>query len=628
MTLTFGSFPSLNCCWAALLIEECVRNGVDTFCMASGSRSAPLTLAVAENPKAKGIMHFDERGAAYYALGLISATRKPCAVITTSGTAAANLFPAVVEASKRKLPLIVLTADRPPELRSTGAHQTIDQVKMFGDYVRWFYEFPCPDAAIVPEFVLTTVDQAVFQARGELSGPVHLNCMYREPLTPVQAKDIPEGYFKNLQRWRKSSTVFTHYNKTPASEIPLNISGIVDQIKHIHHGIIVAGKLADGDRQSVLNLAEKLNWPLFPDISSGLRLGCKHRNVIAYFDQLLLSSKFKNALRPEGVLHLGGRMTSKRWYEFIDEARPQRYIMVLNHPLRNDPLHMVTARVQSDISVFCDEVSRALPAQTNGNPLRRWSAHNTSVDAVISEFLKKRNTLSEVQTARLITELIPEGDCLFSSNSMPIRDLDMYAEGGRGGGGAGANRGASGIDGIIAAAAGFCAGKNRRTTLLIGDLAFLYDLNSLALFKNVKQPVIIVILNNNGGGIFSFLPIHGLTQKYEQCFGTPHNLTFQAAADLFGFKYARPQSADEFASAYKAALHARASSIIEVLNDRTSNLEVHTALQQMIARAIDAQMHKANGDIPWPKKARRPKPQYAGRNAARTRILNTKKQTA
>ena len=321
-------------------------------------------------------------------------------------------------------------------------------------------------------------------------------------------------------------------------------------------------------------------------------------------------------------------MCSKRYYEFISEIQPKHYMTVLPHPLRNDPLHIVSHRIHAPVGKFCDYIISNHRLSVVTPQLKALARLNNFIGLKIDQSIKKSGHLTEIAVARLISRHIPKDAALFLASSMPIRDMNMFAASDGGAVVVGSNRGASGIDGTIATAVGFARGLDKSLILAIGDLATLHDLNSLAMTQTLTNPCVIVILNNNGGGIFSFLPIHGLTQKYEQCFGTPHNLTFQAAADLFGFKYARPQSADEFASAYKAALHARASSIIEVLNDRTANLEVHTALQQMIARAIDAQMHKANGDIPWPKKARRPKPQYAGRNAARTRILNTKKQTA
>ena len=323
---------NLNQFWSSLIVEELIRNGVDYFCVAPGSRSSPLAVAVAANPRAKSFVHFDERALAFHALGYASATRKACAVITTSGTAAANLFPAIIEASKKKLPLVILTADRPPEFRATGANQTIDQIKIFGEYVRWFFDLPCPTTDIPPGFVLTTIDQAVFRANGELKGPVHLNCMYREPLFE-NGRDSSRAVPADLKYWQDSRTPYTSYfcsGDTYQKERYVSPE-IEEKIRGIKRGVIVVGKLASmAEQKNVLALAEKLNWPVFADVTSGLRLGCPHKNVIHYFDQILLGRDRSRPV-PTGVLHLGGRITSKRWYDYVQKINPAEYIMVLNH---------------------------------------------------------------------------------------------------------------------------------------------------------------------------------------------------------------------------------------------------------------------------------------------------------
>lgn len=579
--------PNINYLWANLMIEELVRNGVDHFCLSPGSRSAPLAAAVARNPKAKSFVHFDERGSAFRALGTASATRRPCAVITTSGTAAANVFPAVVEASKKKVPLIVLTADRPPELRFTGAHQTIDQVKIYGEYARWHFDLSCPTTDIPPEFVLTTVDQAVFRAKGNPNGPVHINCMYREPLAPVKTQSRWASYTGGIKPWQEGGAVYTKYAASTLKLRRSDVDDIVSKIQKIKSGIIVAGRLSTPQEQKgILRLAEKLNWPVFPDVSSGLRLGNSHKNVIHYFDQILLSDQFKKQYRPDGILHLGGRVTSKRWYEYIGAAAPNQYIMALSHPLRNDPLHNVTTRVQCDIASLCNALEKRVPKRGGSQFLSRLQKLNKSVHRTLEEFFARRDDLSEPQAARLITQFIPAGRALFISSSMPVREVDMYGAPDSHAVAFGSNRGASGIDGTIAAAAGFSAGLQKSATLLIGDLAFLHDLNSLAMARELKQPMVIVVINNNGVGIFSFLPVGRFNGSFEKFFGTPHHLTFGAAADLFDLNYARPGTREEFLGAYRAALKSRTSTIIEIQTDRAYNLKIHRELENKIERVV------------------------------------------
>ncbi len=573
---------NLNQCWSSLIVEELIRNGVDYFCLAPGSRSSPLAVAVATNPKAKSFVHFDERALAFHALGYTSATRKASALITTSGTAAANLFPAIIEASKKKLPLIILTADRPPELRYTGANQTIDQVKIFGEYVRWQFDMPCPTDDIPANFVLTTIDQAVFRANGELKGPVHINCMYREPLFQKgTAPFFKKGAVPFLKRWQNARTPYTRYI---VSQKKLDsVDEIVSRIKKIKRGLIVVGKLGSAKEQkSVLALADKLNWPVFPDVTSGLRLGCRHKNVISYFDQTLLV-KMRKA---DGVLHLGGRITSKRWYDYVEQSNPSEYIMVLNHPLRNDPLHGVTLRFQARVDDFCNTLAKKV-TKSKVNPfLSSLQRMNGRIDGIVEEYFGKQTELSEAAAARLVTQHIPADSGLFLGNSLPIREVDMYADPKGKSVVVGANRGASGIDGTVASACGFAAGLSRATTLIIGDLALLYDLNALSMLKTSPQRLVIVALNNDGGGIFNFLPIAQFKNGFEKFFGTPHGLNFAAAAEMFDLNYANPGTSEDFVRDYRIATQSRISTIIEVTSDRKYNVTLTKGLQERIHKMV------------------------------------------
>lgn len=575
--------PNMNDLWAFLIVEELIRNDVDYFCLSPGSRSAPLAVALAQNRRAKSFVHFDERGMAFHALGYVSATGKACALITTSGTAVGNLFPAVVEASKKKLPLILLTADRPPELRACGAHQTIDQVKIFGEYVRWHFDMPCPAADIPPSFVLTTIDQAVFRAQGELKGPVHVNCMFREPL--FNGREQACLFPTQLKCWQNTRAPYTSYFATPGNINEDVANTVVREVRAIKRGIIVAGKLTGSqERESVLTLAEKLNWPVFPDVSSGLRLGCRHKNVIPYFDQILsVGTGFKPV--PTGVLHLGGRITSKRWYDYVEHVKPSHYIMVLNHPLRNDPLHGVTLRLQARVDDFCNALATKVTkgrANLFLSSLQEW---DEKIDKIVEKYLGKASQWGEAAAARLVTQYIPADSGLFLANSLSIREVDSYGDPKGKAVVVGANRGASGIDGIVASACGFIVGLKKPVTLLIGDLALLHDLNSLAMLKNAPHPLVIVALNNDGGGIFHFLPVAQFKNGFEKFFGTPHGLTFEAAAQMFNLNYSRPSTKEEFVRTYKIALTSKSSTLIEVTSDRKQNAAVMKELQGMIRQA-------------------------------------------
>lgn len=581
--------PNINILWSRLIIEELLRNGVEYFCLASGSRSAPLAVALSQTPQAKSFIHHDERGLGFHAVGYAAAARKPAALITTSGTAVANLFPALIEAGKKKLPLIVLTADRPPELRHTGANQTIDQVKMFGDTVRFYFDMPCPTEEIPPEAVLTTIDQAVFRAGGELPGPVHINCMFREPLAPVETRRSFRRYLKPIKSWLAAGDAYTRYRRGETHLTEPVLEEILTALGGIQNGVIAVGKLSSPeDENAVLALSQKLNWPVFPDISSGLRLGHHEENIIPHFDQILLSEKFIEKFPIDGVLQVGGRMTSQRWSHLIKTKQPRHYVMVLSHPLRNDPGHQVSLRIQSGVAPFCAAVTPRLPRRPAASSLARWqNASRVVANQIEKSLFAAKSGLSEPAVCRMISELIPGDTTLFLANSMPIRDMDMFAGAGQNPVRTGANRGANGIDGTIASAAGFTKGQGTAGTLIIGDLAFLHDLNSLVMTKSLSHPLVIVVLNNDGGGIFSFLPIAQFKNGFEKYFGTPHGLTFAHAARLFGLAYSSPRTQTEFRENYKSALNREKSTIIEIKTDRGENHVLHQRLQDAVRQAID-----------------------------------------
>ena len=340
--------PNLNTLWAELIVEELVRNGVDAFVISPGSRSAPLTVAAARNPKAKTVVHYDERGAAFFALGVAKALGSPCALICTSGTAVANYFPAIVEASMSYVPLIVLTADRPPELQNTGANQTIDQTHIYGEYVRHFAAMPCPDEQVPLEFVLTTVDHAVFAARRSPSGPVHINCAYREPLAPAGEPD--KLCADSIRSWVDTNSPYTTYVDSKTELAHGEVGALARTLKHDAKILVVVGQNANMDGR-LGSIAVPLTlfdgWVVFADVTSGVRLvevGPVKSVTIDNYELLLHSPKFRGYCQPDAVIHFGGPVISKRLQEHLASVRPQYYMRVAIHPDRNDPYHRVTPR--------------------------------------------------------------------------------------------------------------------------------------------------------------------------------------------------------------------------------------------------------------------------------------------
>lgn len=575
---------NLNALWASLLVEELVRNGVTYFCISPGSRSTPLTVAAARNPKVEKLICTDERGAGFHALGYGRATGRPAAVIATSGTAVANYYPAVVEASMDGVPLLVLSADRPPELRETGANQTIRQPGMFANYLRWQFDFPTPDEKIPPQMVLTTVDQAVYRMLHSPVGPVHLNFMFREPLAP-SPESIGEKYLGGLKTWRENAIPYTKYSLPRSMPDIESLEETIATVKNSKRGLLVVGRLhCLREQYAISRLAQKLNWPVFADIASGLRLG--NANIIASFDQLLLSDKFKAAFKPDTILHIGGRMTSKRFLQFAEANAGIKYIHIADHPFRHDPAHLVDLRIEADIPAFCDSISEHIPNQDKPKNYSPAEQKSLLVENIVAAFLNKNKSISEPAVARIISQNIPHDHALFLGNSMPIRDMDMYADPGGSRVPVGTNRGASGIDGLVASAAGFAVGLERPTTLLIGDLAFLHDLNSLALLQKNSQPLVIVLINNRGGGIFSFLPIAEFKDVFDY-FETPHDLNFKNAADLFKIPCFAPENTDDFTHVYRQAVENERTTLIEVRTHKDENIDFHKRLQRQIRTALE-----------------------------------------
>jgi 2-succinyl-5-enolpyruvyl-6-hydroxy-3-cyclohexene-1-carboxylate synthase len=481
------------------------------------------------------------------------------------------------------VPMILLTADRPPELRQTGANQTIDQPDIFGAYVRWRFDLPAPDAGMDPAMVLTTVDQAIYRARRAPGGPVHLNLMFREPFIPEDGG----GGLSVPDRWSESGEPYTRYAVSrPAVDLD-EVERLWESLRPVERGLVVAGRLPSRKRgEAVLRLAESLGWPLLPDVGSQIRLGARSKNLVPYYDALLASEPFRDAHAPEAVLHFGGRVVSKRLEQFLVRSRPYPYVVVRENPFRLDPGHRVTYSVEADVLGFCAalaKVAQRRPPATAAPWMVGWHKASESVDRYLDRSFADTKELNEPLVARLISHYILEDHGLCVASSMPIRDLDTFAAPDGAPAPLAANRGASGIDGTVATAAGFARGSGRPVTLLIGDLALLHDLNSLAMVKDL--PFVVVVLNNDGGAIFSFLPVARHEAFFEPYFGTPQGLSFEHAAAMFGLGYERPRSATEFVERYRAACARNRPTLIEVRTEREENVELHQKLLSEISEA-------------------------------------------
>lgn len=532
---------NINLLWASLFIEELTRHGISDFCIAPGSRSTPLTLAAAKHPRAKTHLHFDERGLGFLALGLSQASAKPVVVITTSGTAVANLYPAVIEAKQSKISLIIISADRPLELINCGANQAIEQYKIFADYPIFFAQIPSPTTSTQSNFLLTTLDQGLYQQQSD-KGPIHFNMAFSEPFYPQNETINFKIYLSSLKGWDLNQSPFTTYHQSndyQGSSLPLSDQRIDLNAKKV---LVVVGRIKDKKQAlAIEQFCSHFNLLLFADVQSQLQ-GSPH-NIHGY-DLLLENQQFKQLLQQADlILQFSDHLVSKRLNQLISTSLATIW-EISEHAQQIDPEHCINQRFVSFPNAFIKQVVNS--KSTDNNWLERIRRYKKSLPAIIHFYLKN-DQLSEINsTAYLLNQTT---DNIVLGNSLAIRLADMFAQ-------TNAyiysNRGASGIDGLIATAVGIAKNNNSPTCLLIGDTSFLYDLNSLALLKQLQLPFVIVLLNNDGGGIFNLLPV---PQAQQQAFyQLPHGLTFAQTCAQFSINYRRPNTFSEFQANYQQSL--------------------------------------------------------------------------
>ncbi|AQU85224.1 2-succinyl-5-enolpyruvyl-6-hydroxy-3-cyclohexene-1-carboxylic-acid synthase [Halomonas sp. 'Soap Lake  len=544
---------TFNHVWAALMLEELYRLGVRDVVVAPGSRSSPLTMAASEHVGLRCHCHFDERGLGFMALGIARGSCRPVVIITTSGTAVANLYPAVVEANLLGVPLIVLSADRPIELLDNGSNQAIDQRDIFSRHTIVHHDLPPPDAEIKAAFLLSTIDQAVDQQR-RTPGPIHINCRYREPLYPGDGLVDASDYLAPLGRWLTDASPWSDWpwshgqTSTTVSALKSEWEAFAQQC-----GIIVVGSIDDPQQaQQVVALAKQLGWPLLADVQSQLRFD--PYNLI-HFDLALHDERFSAELaKAEVLLQFGGRLISKRLTQFIAQQPWQDVWLVEPLPQRLDPDYCVKRRLISSPT----NVIAALPTLPEQAPWHQLDSLQRRTSQLVEEW---GTAFSELGVCHQIARLA-EGQ-LFIGNSLPARLMNMLGTHRQTPLRVWANRGASGIDGLIATAYGLSSTCSEPTTIVLGDTSALHDLNSLALLKQATQPLVVVILNNDGGSIFHMLPVPKEGELLEHYYRQPHGLNFENAAKMFGLGYAAPSALEAFATDYTQALKAGVT-LIEV----------------------------------------------------------------
>jgi 2-succinyl-5-enolpyruvyl-6-hydroxy-3-cyclohexene-1-carboxylate synthase len=573
-----------NTALASAFAEELARGGLRHAVVSPGSRSTPLALALWRQPQIEVTVIVDERSAGFFALGAAQASGAPVALLCTSGTAVANYHPAVYEADESALPLLVLSADRPPELRGIGAGQTVDQIKVFGSSVRWFCEVGTHEAD--DEGLLhyrSVACRALAAARGETRpGPVHLNLPWREPLSPVPVEGAVTATDPLALQGREERplTAVTRIDLEPSAFLLEEMAGhIGDAIA----GVIVAGRQLDPElREPLAHLARVSGFPILAEPTSQLRCGPHDRShIIASYDLLLRDERFARSVVPDLVLRFGEMPTSKPLRAWLATSGASE-IVVDPFGGWNEPGNRAAAILRADPTELASGWAARLEKEERGAP-QAWIAAETAAQAALTAELEGDGPLAEPALHRALGEAHSDGDLVYTASSMPIRDQEAFL-------GADssdvlflANRGANGIDGLVSSGIGAAHASGRPTTIVSGDLGLLHDIGGLAALRDVSTPVRIVVIDNDGGGIFHFLPQESALagDEFEALLGTPRGVDTEKAAALFDLPHRRLESLDDLPAALAAG-----TGLIEIKVDRQANVEAHRLLARAVAAAI------------------------------------------
>ena len=562
--------------YANIFVDELIRSGLKHVCFVPGSRHTPLILAFAKHKhEIKIYSHLDERSASFFALGLALALDEPVAIVCTSGSAGANFFPAIIEAHQSRVPLIVLTADRPHELRQSGANQTIDQIKMFGDFVLWFYDAPLPEEnppAVALRNLRTLAARTIAKADGIRKGVVHINMPFRKPLEPDVNEKIEAEQIEQ-QRPRIYKPNFALIDSDFSNKFN-------DVVKKYEKGIIICGgntSLIVG--QFISSASEWTKYPIFAETVSNLR---HPFNAYGGYDFYALF-----ATKPDVIIRIGDVPISKSLNQFINDSNAKYIYHCDKAGVWSDDAHLVTHLIPSNGNIFGAFMYNF--ARETSELSTQYSTLETTTWQVIDH---------EIQTGAYfdggvvydVVDLIPDESTLFAGNSLPVRHLDQFGKPTNKRIYAYANRGASGIDGNISTALGTGAARpDKPLVAIVGDITFYHDMNGLLAVHRCGVPITMVLLNNDGGGIFHRLPVSKHDPDFTDYFVTAHGLDYSHSAKLYGLDYVRAESRNEFRQAFTESLTNRKSTIIEVRTDAIADLKrrneivaaVHARLKEL-----------------------------------------------
>lgn len=562
-------------------VDELVCSGLEHVVLSPGSRSTPLAMMMREHEAIKEHIVVDERGAAFFALGMAKETKKPVAIVCTSGTAAANYFPAIVEAKYARVPLIVLTADRPHELRAVGASQTIDQVAMYGNFVHDFTEMALPEATEeMLRYVRQKASRAVRIAMGEVPGPVQLNFPFREPLVPDFSLDNIWG----SERETAYNPVFSGEKRLSSVELQ-ELAGFLQANRK---GVLVCGPQVDPALgEAISKLSKTLNIPVLADPLSQLRAGSHDKEtVITAYDAFLRTEKVRTKYKPDYIIRFGAMPISKNYLFYVTEHGHVPQFVVDTTEAVREPTNDDSNYILADAARFCEDILPYIEKKQDPRWLQQWQKAEGIARGVLQSVSEAN--LTEGIAIREVSATVENDSIIFVANSMPVRDLETFFKVSDKNIEIHANRGVSGIDGTIATALGMAAASSKHVTLMIGDLSFYHDMNSLLIAKQYGIQMTILLINNDGGGIFSFLPQSKEEKHFEALFGTPLGIDFVHAVKMFGGVYEKVTDAEQLISAYEASLRTEGLTVLEVETDREENVHWHRALWDEIMKQVQA----------------------------------------
>nr|WP_156710413.1 2-succinyl-5-enolpyruvyl-6-hydroxy-3-cyclohexene-1-carboxylic-acid synthase [Natronomonas sp. CBA1123] len=582
---------NVNTLWGEVIADELSKAGVEAAVLAPGSRSTPLTVAVAEHDGIETYSLLDERSAAFFALGRAKRTGTPTALVCTSGTALANFHPAVIEADRSRVPLLLLTADRPPELQDSGANQTINQERLYGDAVRQYRKLPEPEAADRKlRSLRTALARAVGTAMGDEPGPVHLDVPLRKPLEPTAGREaaplgvpegaVSEGFLENHPLAVEREGPFVELTRGRSTLSAADRRGLVDAVENAESGLVVCGPTdrSAPTSEALVELARATGFPVLADPLSGIRFG-EHVDsdgvtVCGGYDSYLAAIE----ATPDVVVRFGASPTSKPLRNYLAELGARQFVVDPAGGWREATFTATDLVVADETRVASDLAARI---EREPGP---YTERLRDAEAAYWQLLAGAEPEEGAVLADAV-EAAPDSTTLFVSNSMPVRDLDRFGRPRTADLTVLGNRGASGIDGITSTALGAGSVSDDPLVLVTGDLAYYHDMNGLLAVGRCDVDATVVCINNDGGGIFHLLPIES-HDAFEEWFRTPHGLDFEHSAELYDLEFARTDNRDGFRELYADSLASEGTQVIEVSTDSDRNHADRAALQERVVEEL------------------------------------------